>query len=717
MANNSRDSFDLHFVQNMKHYVSVRLQQGVPLVDADWNEREDIRKYELQAYLKWFVGNGVPRGNDGFAISAITGSGSINNFLIRGGDETVNNPGRCLVDGMDVIIPKDMKYQDQALFKNVDLANALGVDVLPGLTTLPSSSLNRTRTDTVYLDVWEREVIDSVSPELGGDPDLIDEQIGVPTCTRLKRDWVVRVAEHPTVVPDNDDVHSYYSIANIIRRRGEDEIIEEDIIDLRRKDIYASNPDNFEQITADAFGQGYTLDNDGQPNLQVSLRDAINSLLKQELPSTDVQLVKNSAMLVDTTKDSNGNLWIAWLTKNVGTSELHFSRYIIGKYDLVLDVEDRVSDQIDWDFIVEPADPPNHPEESYHPDDDMPFILADQSGGAWFFWTSSLNGVPQTWCRHHTGSDWTDAEEIPFDAALPAGENLLSAKRPYALQTNNGDVWLLREIITELGGGGGPTTATHIGYNTKLGANPWSVGTIFSIQPPGVTPPYSIMPQRDVRPVAIEGRKNNYVRIFWVIKCVQDPSPNYPPRYYQDIWTAFFDPTDSTWKGYRAVRSREFSDLKDYPTMRQLYPVRYGDEKASILYTNEKLNSTGGSRVDYCFIYEDDAGVYWRRIKVIDGDWPGIVPFLSKKLIFSNAGYSGNFDVWYKVLNEDNSLSQPIRVEGLPVHNGRPSVVTDDAGQPLIIYINLDLEDVENDPEVMNMAHWNIITKRLITSI
>ncbi len=63
MGNFSRDTFD-----RIKHYVSVRLQQGVPIVDADWNELQDVRKHELETFLKWFVGNGVPLGNDGFAI-------------------------------------------------------------------------------------------------------------------------------------------------------------------------------------------------------------------------------------------------------------------------------------------------------------------------------------------------------------------------------------------------------------------------------------------------------------------------------------------------------------------------------------------------------------------------------------------------------------------------------------------------------------------------
>ena len=60
MGNFSRDTFN-----KLKHYVGVRLQQGVPLVDADWNEGEDIRKHELQNFLKWFVGDGIIQGNPG----------------------------------------------------------------------------------------------------------------------------------------------------------------------------------------------------------------------------------------------------------------------------------------------------------------------------------------------------------------------------------------------------------------------------------------------------------------------------------------------------------------------------------------------------------------------------------------------------------------------------------------------------------------------------
>src|SRR4051812_30687983 len=76
-------------VTDPRHYVGVRLQQGVPVLDADWNELEDIRNMELRAVLRYFIGNGVPASNAGFAISE---SGVANDFAI--------GPGVALFDGM-----------------------------------------------------------------------------------------------------------------------------------------------------------------------------------------------------------------------------------------------------------------------------------------------------------------------------------------------------------------------------------------------------------------------------------------------------------------------------------------------------------------------------------------------------------------------------------------------------------------------------------------
>lgn len=328
MANISRDTFN-----KMKHYVSVRLQQGVPLVDADWNEMEDIRRFELQAFLKWFIGDGVPVGNDGFRIVGIDGQivltskkieieidlnlstaaetlgfystncraarwappsaqllgknpgpfsglvaktlvikthnpresewstdtvefqqsdfhdsnqasaaevvaainrashlkatvGEQNDFTIQGGDGASEGAGRCLVEGWDVINESNLNYSHQRLYENEALANKWNVDLLPKLAD-PQDN----RTDLVYLDVWEREV------DQHEDAELENPKIGVPTCVRIKREWVVRVLENchdQRQVPKDirKEGHAYYPLA---WKTGQE------IVDLRRTGLTLSN--------------------------------------------------------------------------------------------------------------------------------------------------------------------------------------------------------------------------------------------------------------------------------------------------------------------------------------------------------------------------------------------------------------------------------------------------------------------------------------------
>jgi Peptidase_G2, IMC autoproteolytic cleavage domain/FG-GAP repeat/Family of unknown function (DUF6519) len=218
LANYSRDTY---LINKLKHYVSVRFQQGVPLVDADWNEMEDIRKEELHSFLKSFVGSGVPQNNDGFAI--IEKVAADNDFTIQGG--IVDDPGRCYVDGWETIIDNNTDYKSQVLYNNNTLASQWNVDVLAPMST-PASG---TRADTVYLDTWEREI------NAQEDADLINPAIGIETCVRLKREWVVRVAQGGTYPGSHpQEGHKYYTLATITRQGGIGAIIAADITDLRR---------------------------------------------------------------------------------------------------------------------------------------------------------------------------------------------------------------------------------------------------------------------------------------------------------------------------------------------------------------------------------------------------------------------------------------------------------------------------------------------------
>lgn len=339
MGNFSRDTFNEEVMAKLKRYVGVRLQQGVPLVDADWNEMEDIQKHELQAFLEWFIGNGVPKGDDGFCVEDIqdqliltstndelrvssvevvnvgdqtaakvlgfdstncraermgptpaqltgknkpdegTGKfdfgsgkeliisidksdpitvtlqgplspdkvadainsacqdqgvrleasfGAMNDFDIKGGDGTFDGAGRCLVKGLVALNECNLKYSSQKLYGNDELAEKWKVPRVEHLLAPDGES----RTDLVYLDIWEREITSAED-----DPKLINDAIGIETCIRRKQEWAVRVAvgkDIPDYLEDPQPGHAYYPLARLKWEQGE-----KHIDDLRRKGLAA----------------------------------------------------------------------------------------------------------------------------------------------------------------------------------------------------------------------------------------------------------------------------------------------------------------------------------------------------------------------------------------------------------------------------------------------------------------------------------------------
>ncbi len=384
MGDFSRSTFD-----RVKHYVGVRMQQGVPIVDADWNELEDIRKYEVQAFLKWFVGDGVPAGNDGFRIAALAGAGvntirltsqaaapgwssvavdvgastagaalgftaanresarsgstpaqltgvaaqpfalasgmtlivsadgaaaetvtfssgafanigsatavevvaAINaattrvvasagigdDIAIMGGDGTAEGAGRCLVDGRDAVNESRLTYSSQPLYENNALALEWNVFPVAPLSPPPAGS----RTDLVYLDVWEREVTASE------DNSLINPLIGVESCTRVKREWAVRVRAGADEVPaagdpDHQIGHSYIGLARIARRAGVSMITADDLSDIRPRSLLVPPS----TLIEDVFGTSAETYRRGENRPLTNLREAINALLRGELPGT-----------------------------------------------------------------------------------------------------------------------------------------------------------------------------------------------------------------------------------------------------------------------------------------------------------------------------------------------------------------------------------------------------------------------------------------------
>ena len=125
------------------------------------------------------------------------------------------------MDGQEVMINEDMNYKDQPLYEDEELAKKWHVDPLG---PLESPSINPR--DMVYLDVWEREV------NAKEDGDLINPDIGIETCVRIKREWVVRVkSDMPAPLPG----HVFYLLAILVRNYDESPL--DEIEDMRTTNV------------------------------------------------------------------------------------------------------------------------------------------------------------------------------------------------------------------------------------------------------------------------------------------------------------------------------------------------------------------------------------------------------------------------------------------------------------------------------------------------
>jgi hypothetical protein len=210
MGNFSRNTFD-----PVKDYVAVRLQQGVPVLDADWNELNDVTRQELYDGFALTFTDGFQRGGSDFEVKPRQ---EPNDFSILA--------GAALIQGRPIRVRQNLRYSTQP-WTDPRLAARDGVAIIKTPLTTPTGPAGAPdRTDIVYLDVWDREV-GSVE-----DANLINPAIGVETCLRLKREAAVRVTEGATTLPTNVPAgHVFFPLALLRRPVGDRQIT--DIKDIR----------------------------------------------------------------------------------------------------------------------------------------------------------------------------------------------------------------------------------------------------------------------------------------------------------------------------------------------------------------------------------------------------------------------------------------------------------------------------------------------------
>ena len=453
----------------IRRYVSVRLAQGVPLVDADWNELDDMRRWELRAFLRWFVGDGVPSGNDGFRITA---TGAADDFIIVAGGVGLAPlaAGRILVNGMELFIADDIDFTAQPLHEGqvgaAALAANLGVPVIAAVPVPPAAPA--TRTLTVYLDVWER----LVTPD--EDPSLILPALGTESCSRVRREWVVRVRAGGAapVSGDGDHIagHSYYALARIVQTSA-GAIQPVDLTDLRRRGVQLSSQLDFAQVVGDVLGVGYVADGTGTPQLAFSMRDVMNAMLADRPAAVGPFTLLaggpflHPAMVVD----SHGQPWLFWVRIELGTAIVSFTRRIAGVWSAV------VSDA----FTI-----PGFPVVS------SLSAAAHADGSLRLFWTQRIAGTHRVFSRRGTDPVWDPIDDVELAddndhvvAVADAAGVITAAWR----STTGGNIRARTRRYTPVGAGGateGPPGLLTNPADMTITLTPAGIPELFYVETP-----------------------------------------------------------------------------------------------------------------------------------------------------------------------------------------------------------------------------------------
>lgn len=123
-----------------KKYYLLQAQQLANLTDAELRELHHISNTYLRRFIKDQIGDCAING--GFLVAENTPDKS-NNFLITGGDGTLDNPGVFFLDGYRLFLKSDITYKDQTDTGSLT-DDAFTESTIPPLTT-PTGTLNTLR--------------------------------------------------------------------------------------------------------------------------------------------------------------------------------------------------------------------------------------------------------------------------------------------------------------------------------------------------------------------------------------------------------------------------------------------------------------------------------------------------------------------------------------------------------------------------------------------
>lgn len=197
MAIISRDQFD-----ETKAVQKKLWQVGVPVMDADLNEQNDVNLERHRRVLSALLG----RTDAGF-VNPNWSNGS--GFAIA-----VHNTALTVY-----VVPGDAAFHlddDHAA-----IVTHAGVTELTGFSSWVGGGVSRT--DIIYIDIEEKEI----SP--ADDPDIVNPLNGKETCRDIRLEYEVKIASGTSSVPTAPSGHVYRGLAKISKDASSDQIVADDI--------------------------------------------------------------------------------------------------------------------------------------------------------------------------------------------------------------------------------------------------------------------------------------------------------------------------------------------------------------------------------------------------------------------------------------------------------------------------------------------------------